>query len=119
MFPVSCRNCGAMNLFTGPPPARVKCDSCGNHFRTDQGGGSPRARPKRSHGRDPGADDLDDLHDFLESVPAGHVGSRFVPVPASFDTVDAGMSSGAKRALAGCLVFVLALMGLGIYAMSR
>jgi hypothetical protein len=119
MVPVFCRNCGAMNLFTGPPPARVKCDSCGNHFRTDQGSGSPRARPKRSHGCDPGAHDLDNLDDFLESVPDGDVGSRFVPVPAYSDTVDSGMSSGGKRALAGCLVLVLALVGLGIFAMGR
>jgi ribosomal protein S27E len=47
MYPVTCRNCGALNLFTGPPPARVKCDSCGNLFRTDQGATAPMSRQRK------------------------------------------------------------------------
>jgi ribosomal protein S27E len=51
MFPVTCRNCGALNLFTGPPPARVKCETCGNHFRTDRGPAPTPARQDRRRSR--------------------------------------------------------------------
>jgi ribosomal protein S27E len=53
MFPVTCRNCGELNLFLAPPPQRVKCESCGNSFRTDLGPGSPspRRRGKRKSRR--------------------------------------------------------------------
>jgi len=49
MFPVTCRNCGELNLFTSPPPERVKCESCGNYFRTDKGPASTSSGPR--HGR--------------------------------------------------------------------
>ena len=39
----TCRNCGELNVFTsGPIPAKVKCASCGNTFRTG-GTSSPQA----------------------------------------------------------------------------
>lgn len=60
MYPVDCRNCGALNLFLSPPPARVKCDSCGNTFRTDK---PAKVRPASG-------DEADELDAILAQMDA-------------------------------------------------
>jgi len=47
MFPVTCRNCGELNFFFSLPPERVKCQNCGNYFRTDKGPVSPSGGKSR------------------------------------------------------------------------
>lgn len=52
MYPVTCRNCGELNIFATPPPERVQCTSCGNFFRTDGKGWDfpPSAEPQEGAG---------------------------------------------------------------------
>src|SRR5258708_15369107 len=41
MFPITCKNCGELNMFLSLPPRHVRCQSCGRYFRTDKGGAPP------------------------------------------------------------------------------
>ena len=78
MFPVDCRNCGHTHFFFSPPPQRVKCESCGNVFRTDKGpsaAGSGSETRRESRRRSPsGYSDFDSAD---SSGPSGEQAVSF------------------------------------------